>query len=91
MLAGTIVRYDGGAVTPYNRQARAPPPPASATGARHAPITRKRPIELEAQDGRLLEAVPRTSGTTTSMPLRDVTRLLQAFMWPELFFRFAIF
>jgi hypothetical protein len=66
----------GGAVTPYNRQARAPPPPAAATGARHAPITRKRPIERAAQDGRLLGAVPRTSGTTrTSMPQRDVTRL----------------
>ena len=85
MLAGTIVRCDGGAVTPYNRQALAlQPPPAAATGARHAPISRKRPVERQAQDGRSLGAVPRTSGTTTSMPLRDVTRLLQAFMWPEL-------
>jgi hypothetical protein len=32
MLAGTIVRCDGGAVTPYNRQALAlQPPPAAAT------------------------------------------------------------
>jgi hypothetical protein len=60
MLAGTIVRCDGGAVTPYNRQARVTPPPAAATGAQHAPIIRKRPIERDAQDGRLLGPPART-------------------------------
>ena len=81
-MAGTIVRYDGGAVAPYNQQALALQPPAAAViGARQAPIARKRPIEQEAQDGRLLGVVPST-GTTTSLPQCDVTRLLQALMLP---------
>jgi len=83
-MAGTSARYDGGAGAPHDQQALAlQPPPAAANGARQAPIARKRPIELEAQNGRLLGVVPRT-GTTTALPQRDVTRLLQALMLPAL-------
>ena len=59
-MSGTIVRYDGGAVAPYNQQARALPPQAAAAVA---PITRKRPCAPAAADGRLLRVVPRTAGT----------------------------
>jgi len=83
-MACTSARYDGGAGAPHDQQALAlQPPPAAANGARQAPIARKRPIELEAQNGRLLGVVPRTD-TTTALPQRDVTRLLQAFMLPAL-------
>ena len=84
-MSGTIVRYDGGAVAPHNRQAHArSPPPAAATDARQAPITRKRPNERDAHSGRLLGVVPRVTGTNTATPQRNVTRLLHAFMWPAL-------
>ena len=78
-MSGTIVRYDGGADAPYNRQARTLPPPAAAAVA---PITRKRPSAQAAPDGRLLRVVPRTAGTANGMHPRDRSRLLQAFMWP---------
>ena len=75
------MRYDGGAVAPYNRQARTLPPPAAATVA---PITRKRPSAQAAPDGRLLRVVPRTAGTANGMHPRGLSRLLQAFMWPAI-------
>ena len=81
-MSGTIVRYDGsGAVAPDNLQARARPPPTAAAGA---PTTRKRPCAQAAADGRLLRAVPRPAGTAKGMHPRDLSRLMQAFMWPAI-------
>ena len=81
-MSGTIVRYDGsGAVAPDNLQARARPPPTAAAGA---PTTRKRPCAQAAADGRLLRAVPRLAGTAKGMHPRDLSRLMQAFMWPAI-------